>query len=420
MARKIKSATLDTRAARLKLAPKGKPYPVPVGPDVSLGYRRLSGQRDGTWSEISYLGNRKYKQEMFGYADDYSDADNAGVFDYWQAFERVRKKAAERRVSVAGLAPYLMSDCLADYIRYLDAEKKTASDGTYSAEALILPQLGEVDANKLTTARLEQWRDELARTPGRLRTRKGEPQKYADMADAEAVRSRRATVNRVMGVLKAALNRAWRAGHIRDDSPWRRLSPFGGVSVARVRYLTIDEGRRLLNACDPDFRDLVRAALASGCRYGELTRLVNSDYDKDSSTLLIRTSKSGKSRRVVLAGEGVAFFAALTAGKPTNAMMLTKADGSAWKRSHQVVPIKEALSRARIEPTGFHTLRHTYCSHAIMNGAPLLAIACNLGHADTKMIEAHYGHLSQTYIADAIKQAAPSFGYEDDRKVVSI
>jgi len=33
-----------------------------------------------------------------------------------------------------------------------------------------------------------------------------------------------------------------------------------------------------------------------------------------------------------------------------------------------------------------------------------------LGHADTRMAERHYGHLAPSFIADAIRQAAPTFG----------
>jgi integrase len=49
--------------------------------------------------------------------------------------------------------------------------------------------------------------------------------------------------------------------------------PFANVDGARVRWFTKDECARLLNAYPPDFRRLVRAALLTGCRYGELYRL---------------------------------------------------------------------------------------------------------------------------------------------------
>ena len=43
-----------------------------------------------------------------------------------------------------------------------------------------------------------------------------------------------------------------------------------------------------------------------------------------------------------------------------------------------------------------------------MAGVPLLVVAKNLGHADTRMVEKHYGHPAPSYIADAIR--APRFG----------
>jgi hypothetical protein len=55
-----------------------------------------------------------------------------------------------------------------------------------------------------------------------------------------------------------------------------------------------------------------------------------------------------------------------------------------------------------------------------MAGAPLMVVARNLGHADTRMVERHYGHLAPSYISDAIRAAAPKFGIKPERKVVSI
>jgi integrase len=102
--------------------------------------------------------------------------------------------------------------------------------------------------------------------------------------------------------------------------------------------------------------------------------------------------------------------------------MLRKADGGRWGKSNQARPIAEACTHARIEPpASFHTLRHTYASHAVMAGAPLLVVARNLGHADTRMVEKHYGHLSASYVADEIRRAAPRFGtIDNDGRIAAI
>jgi hypothetical protein len=36
-----------------------------------------------------------------------------------------------------------------------------------------------------------------------------------------------------------------------------------------------------------------------------------------------------------------------------------------------------------------------------MNSMPLLVVAKNLGHRDTRMVERHYGHLAPSFVADA-------------------
>jgi len=44
-------------------------------------------------------------------------------------------------------------------------------------------------------------------------------------------------------------------------------------------------------------------------------------------------------------------------------------------------PPAEGCKRAKISPAiGFHGLRHTYSSLVVMNSAPLLVVAKNLGH----------------------------------------
>ena len=82
----------------------------------------------------------------------------------------------------------------------------------------------------------------------------------------------------------------------------RKVKPFKQVDEAVVRYLSIPEIRRLVNACPEDFRKLIEAALYTGCRYAELSRLKYEDYNDDSGTLSVRLSK-GKTRHVVLTDE---------------------------------------------------------------------------------------------------------------------
>ena len=46
-------------------------------------------------------------------------------------------------------------------------------------------------------------------------------------------------------------------------------------------------------------------------------------------------------------------------------------------------------------------------------------IAAQLGHADTRMTERHYAHLSPSYVADTIRASLPALGDFVSGNVVS-
>jgi integrase len=424
MTRTVRDANLGSRSGRLALAASGKPYYRAIDPGLHIGYRK--GKDGGRWVLRRYVGDGTYQVETIATADDKADADGVAVLNFKQAQARIRELHVRRTRVAQGLpaedGPYTVRRCVEEYLDYLEREKKSGRDARYRAEALIVPDLGNIVAAELSTKDLKKWRDDLADKAPRLRVRRGLETRYReiDRDDDEALRRRKATANRTLTILKAALNAAWRDGKIPSDDPWRRIEPFEEADAARIRYLTIDECRRLINTSQGEFRDLVRAALATGCRYGELAALQVRDFNPDAGTLQIRKSKSGKGRHVVLNDEGIALFTRLASGRPGVELMLRKANCDRWGKSNQFRPMADACERAKIDPpANFHCLRHSYASHAVMAGAPLIVVARNLGHADTRMVERHYGHLSQSYVADAIRAAAPRFGIKEDGDVAA-
>jgi integrase len=424
MARTVRDATLESRTARARLKPSGKPYYRSIDPGLHLGYRK--GVAGGKWVMRWYTGDGNYRLETIGVADDLAEADGVAVVDFRQAQALIRQRHVELVRASKGLpsldGPYTVKTCVEEYLNFLEAKRKSARDARWRAEALILPKLGNLACIDLTAPGLRKWLADTAAAAPRLRTRKSEKQQYRkiNIDEEEQRRRRRATANRVLTILKAALNRAWREGKIPSDDAWRRVEPFEEADAPRVRYLTIDECRRLINSAQGSFRDLVRAALLTGCRFGELAALQVRDFNPDAGTLHIRTSKSGRGRHVVLHDEGIELFTDLSAGRRGVELMLRKGDGDRWGKSNQTRPMAEACALASIDPTAnFHSLRHTYASHAVMAGAPLLVVAKNLGHADTRMVEKHYGHLSATYVADAIRAAAPRFAATAEKAALS-
>ena len=377
----------------------------------------------GTWVARHYVGGQSYVVEKIGTADDFSDADGTIILSFAQAQDKARTRMVRRAQSANGIAgPLTVQAAIETYLGSLEAHGKSAVDARHRAKAHIYPTLCDVEVTSLRTDMLRQWLAKLAKALPRARTKPGKPQQHrAFDGSEEAIRRRQSSANRTWTILRAALNHAFRDDLVASDAAWRKVKSFKGVDAARVIYLTVEQALRFVNAADSDFRPLVQAALQTGCRYSELARLEVADFNPDSGTLAIRRSKSGKTRHVVLTDEGVYFFRQLTAGHAGSDTMLRKANGQAWRASHQLRPTAQACMHAKIDPpVSFHALRHTWASHAVMNGVPLLVVAKNLGHADTRMVEKHYGHLAPSYIADAIRAGAPKFGFKPDPKLTTL
>jgi integrase len=373
------------------------------------------------WRARRYIGAMKYLEATLSVADDETDADGVKVLNYRDALKAAREwwQREERRAS--GVpdqreGPYTVSNALDDYLGHY-ARKGGKAEGKVrtGVEVHIRPKLGSLAVDKLSTRRIRDWHHGLATAPRRLRTRPGMEQKFAPAGhDVDAVRARRATANRVLTVLKAALNHAYAERNAASADSWNAVKPFREVDAPRIRFLAPDECRRLVNACEPDFRQLVRGALLTGMRYGELTRLRVGDVHLDAGSLMVARSKAGKARTVALSDEGLDLLRDLTAGRPRTALVFTHEDGRAWGASHQLRPITGASARARLDvPATFHILRHIYGSLLAMRGVPMGVIAAQLGHAKTRMTERHYAHLAPSYVAETVRANLPALGITD-------
>jgi integrase len=411
MARTVKDANLATRTARANLPPRKRPYYRLILQGLHLGYYR--GARTGSWSARRFVGDGRYEETKLGTADDVADADGVAILTFGQAQERAHAWFSARALADAGhevgsLRPYTVSDAVDDYERdYVRRGGKAVDRLRHSANAHIRPALGSIELEKVSRARLESWLEKLAKTPPRIRTPKGQPPKYREPDDAaEGIRRRRESANRVLTMLKAALNLAYQHGRTPSKAAWESVKPYRDVAAAKIRYLDDKESTRLVEACTSPFRYLVIGALLTGARYGELASMRVGDFDAAAGTIHVPRSKSGKSRHIFLTEEGKEFFASIATGKPPSDFLFTRKSGEPWGQGHQIRDMREACEAAGIEPPiSFHILRHTYASRLAMRGVPLNVIADQLGHSDTRMTEKHYAHLAPSYIGETIRKA---------------
>lgn len=412
--RKVEESKMDTAAAREKLKSRDKPYFRLLGDELHLGYRKSA--RKAVW--LARQGARNpYKTQTFGVADRFVDGRWREEMTFAQAQRRAREIAEKPQTTPTG--PLTVNIALDQYFEALEARgSKSLSDARGRAALHIRPKLGEKLVASLDRKIIADWLAKLAAAAPFVRGKEGVAVKTDRKASSEEERrQRKSSANRILTILKAALNHAYEEGDCHANDAWRRVRPLPEADAARVHYYCVEEARRLVNTTESDFRRLVRAALFTGARYGELCRLRVSDFNPDSGTVFVARSKAGKPRHVILTDEGRAFFEEITADRNGREQLLQR-DGAAWKASEQIRPMIAACKAARIEQAGFHTLRHTYASLLVMSGVPLQVVAKNLGHADTRMCEKHYAHLSPSYMAETIRKFAPTLGTAESTDVI--
>jgi len=424
MARTLQDAKLDARAARLRLKIRREPYWRTISEGFAIGYRK--GNKGGTWIARHYTPEIGREFKALGTADDVIDADGALVLSFAQAQEAARKwfdDLAKQEGGDLKIGTYKVREAMADYVTDY---KRRGGKGLYSLEttinAHINPVFGDMPVSKLTRTRIEAWHDGLTSKPPRLRSKKGADQKYRPMPQGEdAIRQRRSTANRILTMLKAALNLAHQHRRVANCEAWDAVKPFREADSAKIRYLNDKEAVRLVNVCPDDLRGLITGALLTGSRYGELIALKVNEFNPDSGTIQITRSKSGKPRHIVLTDEGKGFLKQVVIGKKGDDLVFVRSNGAKWQRIDQYRQMKEACKKSKISPVvSFHILRHTYASRLAMKGVPMAVIAAQLGHSDTRMTEKHYAHLAPSYVADTVRAAFTSMGIVKENNVVSI
>src|SRR5271157_5114863 len=131
MARAIRSSTLETRSARLRLPVSVKPTFVRVAKGLGLGYRR--NKSGGVWVMRVADGKRSSWVRTIGAADDFAEADGDDVLNFWQAQDKVRSLARADRVGTA--EPITVAHALDAY----EADLKTRGADVANVQPPITP-----------------------------------------------------------------------------------------------------------------------------------------------------------------------------------------------------------------------------------------------------------------------------------------
>lgn len=402
MARSVR-APIEARSRRLRLEPRKEPYWCTIKRGLSVGYHRPASGAGAWWVRV--LVNPKptrYRSVALGHADDHADADGEIFLDWRQAQAAARAWAAKQ----TSAGPLTVEKACARYLADLAARKgeRAAKDAGGKIRKHILPVLGDTLVADLTADDVRGWHGGMVRTDDKERRRRSQD-----------------SANRVLAILKAALNLAFNDALAADDRAWRRVGAFRGVGEARKVILGPDELQRLIDACPVGLRELVAAGARTGARLGELTAAQVRDLDVKACTLRVR-GKTG-AREVHLDADALALCRRLASGKRPDAPLFTTAEGAPWTESVHKRPFAAAVTRAGIDPDAtFYALRHAYISHALKMGVPAKAVADHCG-TSLRMIEANYAKFIPEDRARYAALAAPVLRVEPgagEPKVVRI
>lgn len=318
--------------------------------------------------------------------------------------------AAARRVGFDALAKSYVENALGDFD---DKQRATrVQQVTWWSEQFKGRTVAEITGDVVKAARAVCASETYTRGKERKNKKTGEvvpPKEYKRSA---------ATVNRYVAALSAVMTYA-----IKEHSPpLLATNPVASVTrksepAGRTRFLSDDERTALLDACAKSpwkpLHALVLLAITSGARRTEMTSLRWADVDMTAGRALVRKSKNGEQRTLILAGEAL---------KALQALEAARAEKPRDERSEFVFPDElggamqffdsdwhAALTAAGIKAFRFHDLRHTCASYLAAQKCSLLEIADVLGHKTLAMVK-RYSHLVVEHKAGVIERMVAAKG----------
>jgi integrase len=217
------------------------------------------------------------------------------------------------------------------------------------------------------------------------------------------------TVNNVLTVLNVALKKAVEWDVIDRVLCTVRLLP---IPKPTASFHDFDDYERLVTGAERgDANTLLCVLLGgdAGLRCGEMMALTWNDVDLKKRQLCVQhsdwkghvtTTKGGRLRHVPMT---MRLAAALKQHRHLRSeRVLCTSDGQPLTQKMVRALVIRVSRRAGLAKAGVHILRHTFCSHLAMRGAPARAIQELAGHMDLSTTQ-RYMHLSPAAVEAAIR-----------------
>ncbi|UWR04731.1 site-specific integrase [Ruegeria conchae] len=371
MPRQVKDEPIRTKTQRAKLTPRRKPYYRRLSDRLAIGYRRLN-TAVGTWVVRERNTDGSYtERKLSGVSpDDVIDANGVDVLTFDQACDLARDALAPAKADVT--LQRAADEWRDRKISETDSAKRAQNYRNSAARHVAKFPTG-IKVADITAKMVQDFRDNF----------------LEGVTDPDAKRARRATANKQLAELKAILNAAVKAYTLDIARPWDAVNKFPKAEShgKRVIVLSPDQRIALLDACQsPALATLVRVALLTGCRPGELFSARVRDLT--GRRLAVR-GKTGA--RVMVLSQAAADLLAGIGGDPDDHLLL-KDDGNPWLEDDQLDPFRAAADAAGLpEGATLYCTRHTYITDHLARGVPVTALAQQCG-TSVQMIEKTYAN----------------------------
>lgn len=163
-----------------------------------------------------------------------------------------------------------------------------------------------------------------------------------------------------------------------------------------------------------DIRDraMLQLLYATGLRVSELIAIKRSDVNLQAGYLM--TSGKGEKERLIPVGDAatsaIRDYLLVSSANPTLAgersLFLTRLGSSMSRQAFWNIVKKRALEAGILQSISPHTLRHSFATHLLENGADLRSVQMMLGHADLATTQI-YTHVSGDRLKKIHKELHP-------------
>ena len=224
-----------------------------------------------------------------------------------------------------------------------------------------------------------------------------------------------ASINRRLACLRHMLSKAveWK---VLADNPCRGVTQLK-ENNRRLRYLTVEECRALLEACPSlTLNQVVELALNTGMRKSELLHLEWDHVNLRQGFLEILDQKNGEYDTIPLNERALEILRSIPRRLDSKYVFAGETpDKPFYDLKRQ---FEKATSKANLQGVTFHILRHTAASHLVMAGVDIATVREILRHKSIEMT-LRYAHLSPDHKRSAVEALGSALVGEAGNKVKS-